>query len=48
MVDHSGYLKIIDYGHSIIIKSELQFEKKKSVALGTPEYLSPELINELG
>lgn len=44
LVDHKGYLKIIDYGLAKVLKTE---ELAQSYC-GTPEYLAPEMVDYSG
>ena len=44
MIDHEGFVKIIDYGLAKMLKSD---ELAMSYC-GTPEYLAPEMISHAG
>lgn len=44
LIDHDGYLKIIDYGLAKIIGQD---ELSMSFC-GTPEYLAPEMVSHAG
>lgn len=55
MLDEKGYLRIIDFGFSKLVpytkkdsNGQLQVYAKTYTLCGTPEYLSPELIFNLG
>ena len=44
LIDEKGYVKLIDYGLAKILKED----QEATSFCGTPEYLSPEMVAQLG
>jgi len=42
MVDHTGYLKIIDFGFCILMQSD-----RTKTLVGTPHYMAPEIFFDM-
>ncbi|KAL4507522.1 hypothetical protein ABPG73_012210 [Tetrahymena malaccensis] len=48
MVDHAGYLKLIDMGTAKIMKSKAGTVTRTFTIIGTPHYMAPEVISGKG
>lgn len=48
MVDHEGYLKLIDMGTAKIMKSKAGNVTRTFTIIGTPHYMAPEVISGKG
>mmetsp|Transcript_16558 Transcript_16558/g.14364 ORF Transcript_16558/g.14364 Transcript_16558/m.14364 type:complete len:190 (+) Transcript_16558:1833-2402(+) len=48
MIDHSGYMKLIDMGTSKFLKGKTPGGNKTYTIIGTPHYMAPEIITGKG
>jgi len=48
MVDHEGYLKVIDMGTAKFLKGKSGPSSRTFTIIGTPHYMAPEILKNTG
>jgi cGMP-dependent protein kinase len=48
MVDHTGYLKMIDLGTAKVLKEKTGIKSRTFTMIGTPQYMAPEIFSQKG
>jgi len=48
MIDHSGHIKLIDFGFAKQFKSTKAEDQRTFTTCGTPDYTAPEVIKGIG